>query len=103
MMIHVAPIISMAAVTDMAMVLIAIHAALMVSKGLCCAHVWTGVVKRSFCNFHVLRGILSNGDVFLDALVIQSKGDCDQDQEGQEKTCVTMKHVGEVDLLFRMI
>ncbi|CDF36111.1 unnamed protein product [Chondrus crispus] len=55
---------------------------------------------RSFCNIHVLRDILLNGDVFLDALVVHSKGDCDQDQEGQEKTCAAMKHGREVDLLF---
>ena len=62
-----------------------------------------GIKTRSFCSCNVLRGILLNGAVLLDALVIHSKGDCDKDQEGQEKTCAAMKHAGEVDLLFRMI
>ena len=102
MMIAVALIISTATISDMAIEVIGILSALIVSNCPGCAYVRT-VVMISFYNFHVLLGILSNGDVFLDVIVNHSKGDCKQDQEGQEKTCAAMKHVGEVDLLFRMI
>ena len=87
------------ATRDTAMSGIGIPAALIDSSALAFDAFARAFAIRSFCNFHVFRSILLNGDVFLDALIIYSKGDCDQDQEGQEKTCAAMIHAGEVDLL----
>ena len=99
----VVPITMCSFTGDTAISVIRIPAALMYSKFLVFEAIARTFSMRTFGNFHVLRGILLNGDVFLDALVIHSKSDCDQDQEGQEKTCAAMKHAGEVYLLFRMI
>ena len=67
------------ATRDMVISVIGILVAYMFSITLMFVAMAQTSVIISFCSFHALGGILLNGDISLNALVIHSKGDCDQD------------------------